>query len=133
MNVETHNRASGFSAQCWITGAAGFTDSDPVAVAPAPGRVISPPSYMFMGHLCAPVLIGMPQVVAFLADGTGATLRYWMYDEVALTWSPFSSPVALTYAGSNSLAIRCGACPGIKLFCQVTANTGVTKIAFMIR
>jgi hypothetical protein len=123
--------ASTFTAQCWIEngGAAIAVDSSPNSVAPAANRIIRAPSYAFNLH----DRVFQLGVVAFVADGTGATLRMWWYDDVQLLWIARGQAVSVTYAGTNSTQFSALSMPGAKWFCQVTANTGVTKIAFMIR
>lgn len=134
MIAETSNAAPSFTAQCWITGASGFTDSDPNSVPPAASRIIRFPAYMPQAPnppISATLWLGA-QLMAVLADGTSATIRFWWYDDVEELWVPSGATVALTYATGNQSAqtIRFIAA---KWFCQVTANTGVTKIAFFIR
>ena len=136
MLAETKNAAPSFTAQCWIQngGAALALDNSPNVTPPAANRIISTPDYIF--NMPFPDAAGgVPMattVQAFLADGTTATLRLWMYDDGQATWIPMANQSARTYATFNGHGIPCRTVPGAKFFCQVIANNGVTKIAFFL-
>lgn len=132
MQVTTRNTADSYTAQCWITGAAGFVDASPNVTPPDPARIISAPANV-IGIANGFPLGTSPSVAAFVADGTGATLRFWWYDDTQATWVQSGNAFARTYAGNNVLDLVGLAAPGKRFFCQVTANTGVTKVAFLIR
>jgi hypothetical protein len=126
MLITTQNTANSFTAQQWITGAANFTDAAPTNAASvaAARRITTPP-----GIFVTPGLL----VSAFLGDGTSASIRMWWLDDVQDLWVPFQATVALTLAATSSTSVGVGCMPGAKLYAQVTANSGVTKIAFMVR
>ena len=126
MKVETQNSAGSFTAQCLITGSSGFTDSAPTnGTSVLPTRYITYPTNIF--------LTAGTSLTAFLQDGTSATVRFWWYDNVQDLWVPNGTALALTTASTNSGTQIVGAMPGCRFFCQVTVNSGVTKIAFMVR
>jgi hypothetical protein len=130
MLVETRNTANSFTAQCWIEGAAGFTDAgDPnsigLAALTTAGRIIRTPPGIF-------VTPGL-SISAFAADGTSAVVRFWWFDDVKALFVPFGATATLTTASTASTTTAVGCMPGAKFVCQVTTNTLVTKIAFMVR
>lgn len=135
MQISTQNSApGGFTAQCWITGAAGFTDAgDPNAFPPDAARVITS---LPEGRLATGTAALRPAsfVGAHVADGTSASVRFWWYDDAQAIWIPGGAAGTLTYATTNSTNTNLnGATLGRKWFLQVAANTAVTKIAFLFR
>lgn len=124
MIATTRNKAARFTAMLWIRGAANFTDADPNVTPPAANRTLRIPSGPFLSQTA---------VSTWLADGTSATIRNWFYDDGQAIWVPFLQGLALTYAGTNLISASYGAIPGAKVFVQVVANVGVTKIAMTVR
>lgn len=133
MKVVTHNTAGTFSADLWRTGASGFTDASPNTSAPAAGTIAKCPPGKFLvgwgGGNNAVVLS------VFLADGTSVQVRLWYYDDTMALWvSPtFMSATTLTYASTNMTTFAPRLMPGAKMFVQVIANTGATKVALIFR
>lgn len=137
MIVQTQNTSNNYAALNWITngGSALTTNADPntvggggagsVAALQALGRIITTPPGPFVTSAYA--------LVAFSYDGTSAIVRFWWYDDVQLIWVPNGNVGTLTTASTNSLAQAVGCMPGAKFYCQITSNTGVTKIAFTLR
>jgi len=138
MILTTQNTGPLFRAQCVITGAANFTDATPNVTPPAAARIITTPAYMLAFNESVAVNLAArtsPALAAFLVDGTSASVRPWWYDDAVGTWFPGGDVVALTYASgaAASQMMNVRHTPGCRYFCQVTANVGVTKIAFLIR
>jgi hypothetical protein len=135
MKIETASAAS-FTATQWITGAANFTDAgDPNAVAPSASRIVTiPPNVLVFNEAANAIQRNGLLMSCFLADGTSASLRGWWKDDVQNLWTPLGfAATAVTYATTNAFHMQIRHMPGVKLFVQVTANTGVTKIAVVIR
>ena len=137
MKADTQNASAGFTAWQWITngGSAIAVDSDPNSVAPPASRVFYPPTSIFIGSFEAGNgnTLTSTNISPCAADGTSVTVRAWWYDDTQSLWIPESSGPTLTYASTNvsNIAMRC--MPGVKHFLQVTSNTGVTKIAVLVR
>jgi hypothetical protein len=135
-------RPGTYSAPIWITGAAGFTDSDPNSVAPAAGRILTipitthrnrwDPWFILLSGGATAVGTGHA-AVTFLADGTSASIRYWWKDDTLGTWFPVGLIGNLNYATNNGFNFSGIILPGAKIFAQITANSGVTKFAMVAR
>lgn len=137
MIVTTKNKRATYSAVGWIRngGAAIAVDADPntvggggagsLALLQAAGRVYSAPAGIFI-H-------GQTFINALAQDGTSAVGRFWWYDDVEALWIPSGNVATMTTAAANSLLAVIGAMPGSKWYVQITSNTGVTKIAVVIR
>lgn len=119
-------------ADYWITGPAGFTDAgDPNSVAPAASRIMSMPRrVLFFSESSSLAGATGLRALAFLADGTTATMRFWWFDDAIGVWIGLgSAAAAATYATTNRLAVAIRNVPGLKTFLQISANTGVSKVA----
>lgn len=135
MIATTPNVAPPYSAGCWISngGSAIAVDNTPNTTPPAPARILTMPTGVFLANTAvAPSVVGITNVSAALTDGTGATIRIWMFDTSQNLWVALGNSSARTTAAANLLNVQCGCTPGAQFFCQVIANTGVTKIAFFI-
>jgi hypothetical protein len=137
MIATTTNTAPSFTAQCWITngGSAIALDvSDPNAAPPVAARIITTPNYALA--ITVPIASGFFRCLLlslFVADGTGATVRPWWYDDAQALWVPMAVAQAITYSGFNGYSQPVSYMPGARFTWQVTANTGVTKMACLIR
>ena len=137
MRVTTRNgKATPYTAQAWIEGAAGFVDADPnvtgIAALLAAGRVLVPPADTFNTGHDTSVFVGGPTIFVALADGTSATVSCWVYDDAKAIWHGAlrsGKAAALTYAAGNIFVPSIGIRPGARFFWQIVANNGVTKFA----
>lgn len=131
-SILTQNSARSYTARLWITGSPIALDSDPNSVAPSASRIFTIP------HYCVAFISGFnsgvgPTVAAAMGDGVTCTVRHWFYDDSMLIWTPTNLPLALTYA-TTALNFTIGAAMlGNRLFTQVTANNGCTKLAILVR
>jgi hypothetical protein len=135
MKIESSHLEGTFTATCWRTGAAGFTDSDPNSVAPTDAQILTTPSYVFAySSLPTSFVANGVLMSCFVADGSTASTRFWWFDDVQLIWIPVLNSVSsMTYATTNATNVAVRSVPGCRFFCQVTANSGVTKIAVLLR
>lgn len=129
MLFTTRNKARSYTADLWIDGGASDIALDPdpntvtLASLIAAGRVVYEPPGRFIK--------GPNIIFASLADGTSLSGVFWLYDDVEAIWIRIATPQAATTSGANTITTSYIA--DCKYYLQVTANTGVKKVAVTFR
>lgn len=138
MLLTTRNKAASYAAAVWVErgGAALTNESDPNTLAPddptQPNSVTQGTSRIIQARSGIFITSGF-QIIGYAIGGTSSTVRFWWYDDTKALWVPNGGAVTLTSGTTNSGSATVGCMPGAKWFAQVLANTGITKLAYLLR
>lgn len=104
-------------------GSAIATDTSPASADPPDSRVVAIPS--------TPPPAGQAFVFHPL-DGTSITVAIWILCEKLGVWLPYKAATAAATASAPVVMSVAGFAvpPGARVFVQVTANTGVTRLGW---
>jgi hypothetical protein len=130
MIVTTRNKASSYTAQCWIEngGSALANEAAPTNLASVTAaRRLSMPGFMFT--------VPGVQIAAFAAAPAGSSciVRFWWYDFVKDLWVPLGNVATVTTDSTNSTSQTLSCMQGSLFHCQIVTNTNVTKMAVVVR
>lgn len=133
MIAATKNGAPSYTATQWIQGSPIAVDSDPNSVAPPASRIFTAPSYVFRALSAFATTGSGPVIYYAMGDGATISTRSWWYDDAQGLWVPFAGAGGLDFTTFAMGTGGASVVPGQRYFVQVTANSGCTKLAVVIR
>jgi hypothetical protein len=109
-----------------IGGGALANNADPNVTPPAAGTTIR------MAPTRGAIFYGIGRVSFVACNGTSITIQLWFYDDVGAVWTKLGAAAAITVGTSDLGIVTVGAMTGCLLYGQITANTGVEKLAMIV-